>query len=261
MIDASLIPFILPMFLASMTFWLSLVGICAYLAFKKWRRTDPFWKQQMLYLWLGSAFVFVGDLLHTVAYSISLINGDIGGTIHIQGSPFELWTFVVALECIVFMIYYALWTPFIVARYQGGRYEIRDKSMIVMAVMAVILVLPGLKPNAFGIYTQTYDLALWAPHTALYFVFALMTIHKLAKSSKEAISRSSEVAIQEQERALFMVTICFVFSFVFYGLTLALLPLNPLFGSIMAIKTFAYCIAFYTLIRKVVMITPNIGSS
>jgi len=63
--------------LSVMTVWLSLVAVVARL------------RKQMLYVWLGSMIVFLGDLLHTIALSIRIHSGDPVGSITILGVPFE----------------------------------------------------------------------------------------------------------------------------------------------------------------------------
>lgn len=243
---------------ALMIFWLGFVIVSAVTAFLKWQNTNDFLKKQMFYLWMGAAFVFTGDMLHTVAFTVSNYTGNPTGPVEIFGTTFEFRTFAMFFDSLVFMIYYALWALFIVARYQHGQFKTYDKTSIGLAVAAIFLILPGAVPNALGIYTLEYNIAIWAPHTFLFIVFGAMTVWKLIKCSRNALSQTSDQTIQTQERALFAVGIGFSFSFLFFTLTLALIPFNNMFGLFMIPKTFAYMVAFFSLIKGVIMPTPEI---
>ena len=240
-----------------MTLWLVLVATAAVLAFKKWQKTYDFLKKQMFYIWLGGTFVFTGDLLHTIGYTISAYNGSPTGLLELFGRPFESRTFSLFFDGLVFMVYYLLWAFFIVARYQQGQFNNRDKTTVGLAIGAIILMLPGAVPNAFGIYTLKYDIAIWAPHIILFLIFGLMTVWKLTRCSTHALAQASDDLIKTQERALRTIGISLLFSFLFFILTLALLPFNEMFGLFMIPKTFAYMVAFTYLIKGVILPIPT----
>ena len=106
-----------------MTLWLSLVAVSAVLAFQKWHKTKGSLKRQMFYLWLGATIVFIGDFLHTIAGTISTYTNKATGPIHVLGTIFELRTFAMFFDALVFMVYYTLWALFIVTRYQQGLFK------------------------------------------------------------------------------------------------------------------------------------------
>jgi len=236
--------------------WLSLVVVSGIMAFKKWQKTNRSQKKQMFYFWFGALFVFIGDSLHTISATISAYTGDPTGPIQVLGKIFEFRTFAMFFDGVVFMVYYALWALFIVDRYQQGRFNAYDKTSLALAVLAILLLLPGAVPNALGIYTLEYDIAIWSPHMVLFVVFGVMTVGKLIRNSRRFGGQASDGTIQIQERALFIMGISFVFSFLFFILSLALIPINPKFGMFMIPKTFAYMTAFIYLIKGVIRPAP-----
>ena len=239
-----------------MIVWLVFVAASGVLAFHKWKQQDGQPRKQMFYLWLGPVFVFIGDLLHTVAYTINVATGSPTGSINLFGSEFESQTFAYFFDGLIFMIYYALWSLFIVARYQEGRFQTYDKITVSLAVLAMLLILPGAIPNAFGIYSIDYDIAIWSPHMLLFVIFGLMTVGKLIRCSRVARAHATDRTTATQERALHIIGISFVFSFFFFTLTLALIPVNPMFGMFMIPKTFAYMTAFFYIIKGVIQPMP-----
>ena len=54
-----------------MVLWLTLVAVSGVLAYQKWQKTTGAIRAQLLYLWVGATIVFVGDLLHTIAFTVS----------------------------------------------------------------------------------------------------------------------------------------------------------------------------------------------
>lgn len=237
--------------------WLSLVAIAAVLAFKKWQRTKDFLKRQMFYLWLGATIVFIGDSLHTIADTISTYTNSPTGPLQILGTIFEFRTFAMAFDVLVFIVYYTLWALFIVTRYQQNQLESRDKITIGLAIVAMVLILPGLVPNALGIYTLEYNITIWAPHIIFFIIFGVMTVWKLIRCSRHALTQTSDPLVQTQERSLSITGIGFACSFLFFILSLALIPLNEKFGMFMIPKTFAYMLAFIYLIKGIKLSTPK----
>jgi hypothetical protein len=239
-----------------MAVWLVLVAIAGVSAFKKWGRLNGLARQQFFYLWLGPLFIFIGDLLHTIAYTISASSGSPTGVINVLGVAFELQTFAYFYDGLIFMIYYSLWALFIVARYQQGEFQRYDKITLGLALLAMLCILPGAVPNAFGLYTIDYDISLWSPHMLLFVIFGLMTVGKLIRCSRSARAQTPDPLHAVQERALNSIGICLVFSFLFFVLTLALIPVKPIFGLFMIPKTFAYMAAFVYIITGVIRPMP-----
>jgi hypothetical protein len=241
---------------ALMLIWLVLVAVSGVLAFQKWKHLSGQARKQMLYLWLGPVFIFIGDLLHTIAYTVTVYTASPTGSINILGTIFELQTFAYFYDGLIFMIYYSLWSLFIVARYQQGQFKRYDKVTLGLASLAMLCILPGAVPNAFGIYTINYDISLWSPHMLLFVIFGLMTVGKLIRCSRSARAQTTDRVTALQERALNIIGVCFVFSFLFFVLTLALIPVKPIFGLFMIPKTFAYMTAFVYIIKDVIRPMP-----
>ena len=84
-----------------------------------------------------------------------------------------------------------------------------------MALTAALLILPGMAPNAFGIFTLEYDIAIWSPHMLLFIVFGPWTVWQLAALSQAAAAELPDPAVQGQERALTKFCYCLYFSFLF----------------------------------------------
>jgi hypothetical protein len=238
--------------------WLSFVAVSASAAFKKWNRTQGAMRLQMCCLWIGSAIVFAGDLLHLIGGTISTYTGDPTGPVQVAGVIFEFRTFSMFFDALVFIVYYTLWILFIVTRYQQGVFQYYDKISTGLAVAAMVLILPGVIPNALGIYSVKYIIAIWAPHITLFIIFGGMTVYKLIGCARAAIARASDPLIRTQEAALFRTGIGFAFSFLFFFLSLSLMPVNELFGMFMIPKTFAYMFAFYHLINGVIAPVPEL---
>jgi hypothetical protein len=241
-----------------MMVWLSFVAVSASAAFKKWSRTQGAMRVQMCCLWIGSAIVFAGDLLHLIGGTISAYTGTATGPVQVAGVIFEFRTFSLFFDALVFIVYYTLWILFIVTRYQQGVFQSYDKISTALASAAMILILPGAVPNALGIYTLQYDIAIWAPHIILFIIFGSMTVSKLIICARTALARASAAPIRTQEAALFRTGTGFAFSFLFFFLSLSLMPVNELFGMFMIPKTFAYMFAFYHLITGVIAPVPEL---
>ena len=240
-----------------MLLWLSFVVVSGVVAFRKWKTTGGSGKVQMLYLWIGAAVVFTGDFLHTIAATISAYTANATGPIHVLGTVFEFRTFAMFFDALVFMVYYTLWALFIVNRYQKGIFKAHDKISVSLAALAILLILPGAVPNALGIYTLEYDIAIWSPHIILFMIFGLMTVYKLIRCSRYALTQSADPVVQTQEKALSRTGMGFAFSFLFFFLSLALLPINETFAMFMIPKTFAYMYAFFHLITGVLLPTAE----
>jgi hypothetical protein len=240
-----------------MILWLCLVAGSVVLAFQKWQKTRNFLKKQMFYLWVGGAIVFIGDSLHTIAATIAGYTGNPTGPIAVLGSIFEFRTFAMFFDALVFMIYYALWALFIVVRYQQGQFESYDKVSVGLAMAAMVCILPGVVPNALGIYTLQYNIAIWAPHIILFIIFGMMTVMKLITSSRYALKQTTDPIIQIQERSLSITGIGFAFSFLFFTLHMAFSTLNAKTGMFMILKTFAYMLSFVYLVKGVILPTPK----
>ncbi len=240
-----------------MALWLTFVAVAGILAYQQWQKTSGTIRTQFLYLWVGSSIVFIGDLLHTIAFTVSTYTGNPTGPVPLLGSIFEFRTFAMFFDALVFMVYYALWALFIVSRYQQGKRTPYDTMTFGLAVTAMVLLLPGAVPNALGVYTLEYTIAIWAPHIILFIVFGVMTVGKLIRCSRHALKQATDPAIQARERALSIAGIGFACSFLFFTLFLLLTTFNSEPGIFMILKTFAYMIAFFYLIKGFILSPAN----
>jgi len=234
---------------AIMVIWLGMVIYSGILAVKAWRCAEGLLKRQMLYLWLGPVFVVAGDFIHSIAFTVAKYTGDQTGPIAVGGSVFEFRTFAMFVDGLAFILYYGLWALFVVARYRGGVFSRLDRVLTGMAAAAAVLILPGAVPNALGIYSLEYDIAIWSPHMALFIVFGPVTVWQLMRLSQHAAAQATESSVQAQERALTRMCYFLFASFAFFALTLSLIPFNVKFSMFMIPKTFAYMTAFYFLIK------------
>ena len=112
-----------------MFLWLALVAVSGVIAWRKWQGTNGAVRTQLLYLWVGAAIVFIGDFLHTIAFTVSTYTGVPTGPVPVLESVFEFRTFAMFFDAMVFMAYYALWALFIVSRYQQGSLALYDKEI------------------------------------------------------------------------------------------------------------------------------------
>ena len=236
-----------------MALWLAFVVVSGALAYRRWQKTTGAIKTQLLFLWVGAAIVFIGDFLHTIAFTVSAYTGNPTGPVHILGVVFEFRTFAMFFDGLVFMVYYLLWALFIVSRYQQGKFAAYDRVILVLAVIAIVLLLPGAVPNALGVFSLDYNIAIWAPHIILFIVFGVMTVMKLIGCSRYSFQQTSDPTTRIQERALSIVGIGFAFSFLFFTLFLLLTTLNSEPGIFMILKTFAYMVSFFHLIKGFIL--------
>ena len=240
-----------------MALWLAFVAVSGVLAYQRWRNQTGAIRTQLLFLWVGATIVFAGDLLHTIAFTVSTYTDNPTGPVTILGSIFEFRTFAMFFDALVFMVYYALWALFIVSRYQQGKTASYDKVSLSLAVTAMVLILPGAVPNALGVYTLDYNIAIWAPHIILFIIFGVMTVLKLISCSRRTYKIATDPGIQTQERALSIAGIGFAFSFLFFTLFLLLNTLNSEPGIFMILKTFAYMTAFFYVIKGFILSVPE----
>jgi hypothetical protein len=232
-----------------MIIWLGMVICSGIIAFKVWRRAVGQLKRQMFYLWIGPIWVVIGDFIHSIAFTVAKYTGDPTGPIPVMGSVFEFRTFAMFFDGLAFILYYGLWALFVAARYRHGVFILSDRVRILMAITAAILLLPGMVPNALGIYSLEYDIAIWSPHMLLFIIFGPWAVWELLQLSRATAAEASDLVVQAQEQALSRFCCCLLFSFLFFALTLSLRPLNEKFSLFMIPKTFAYMSAFYYLIK------------
>ena len=240
-----------------MALWLALVAVSGVLAYQRWRNKTGAIRTQLLYLWVGATIVFAGDLLHTIAFTVSTYTDNPTGPVTILGRVFEFRTFAMFFDALVFMVYYALWALFIVSRYQQGKPASYDKVTLGLAVAAMVLILPGVVPNALGVYTLNYNIAIWAPHIILFIIFGVMAVLKLITCSRRTYKEATDPVIQTQERALSIAGISFAFSFLFFTLFIFLNTFNSEPGIFMILKTFAYMTAFFYIIKGFIISIPE----
>jgi hypothetical protein len=233
-----------------MIIWLGMVICAGTIAFKVWLHAGGGLKRQMFYLWIGTVLVVIGDFIHSIAFTVAKYTGNPTGPIQVMGSVFEFRTFAMFFDGLAFILYYGLWALFIAARYRQGILTLADKVRSGMALAAAFLLLPGMIPNAFGIYSLEYDIAIWSPHILLFIIFGPWTVWELSHLSRIASAEAHDPVVKEQERALTKFCYCLYFSFLFFALTLSLRPINEKFSLFMIPKTFAYMAAYYFLIKE-----------
>ena len=190
-----------------MVLWLTLVAVSGVLAYQKWQKTTGAIRAQLLYLWVGATIVFVGDLLHTIAFTVSTYTDNPTVPVTILGSIFEFRTFAMFFDALVFMVYYALWALFIVSRYQHGKRASYDKVSLGLAVTAMVLILPGVVPNALGVYTLEYNIAIWAPHIILFIVFGVMFQACLQTSIRPGNTNTGKGVVNYRNRICFLILV------------------------------------------------------
>lgn len=158
----------------------------------------------MFYLWFGGLLVFAGDLVHTIAFTITIYTGDPKGTAEIADKMFEVPTFAMFFDGLIFMVYYFLWSLLIVDRYQKDKFYIYDKAVFTMAFTAMTHILPGAVPNDFGIYTLEYNISIFSPRSFLFVIFGLMTVVKLVHQSGNAIKAANDSVIARRGNISFL---------------------------------------------------------
>ncbi len=244
---------ILPLWIL-MIIWLSLVVYISILSYYKIQVTTGNIRKQMKYIFYGMVLIFIGDSIHTIGFTYKAVTGNKNGTINIFGANFQLSSFSLWFDGTIFIIFYLIFEYFIITRYQDTELYTIDKWIIGMAITSIILILPGIIPNAFGIYTQEYIIAAYSPHEILFMIFGILVVFKLINHTQFTICKTDDEIIKEQEHYLQITGYSLIFSFLFFLLTLTHLPMSPLFGMFMIPKTIAYFISFYYLSKAIKII-------
>ena len=229
-----------------MIIWLLLVFVTMVSAYGKTKSSEGLERKQYLYIAVMSILVILGDSLHTVADTLRILTGDPTGPIAVLGGTYPLRTFAMFFDTLMFMLFYLLWHLIVVARYEEGKMQRYDQAVIGLAVLGIITVLPTALVDIFPL---EYTISIIAPHNLLFMAFGALFVIKLIQKSREQLTAHPE---SKKERALQFIGISFVFSFIFYFLTLALLPVSTVFGYFMIPKTVAYLVAYYFILTGVV---------
>jgi len=225
-----------------MFFWLSLVIITLILVYKKYRyvKKDSL-KKQFSYLVAGFAIIFIGDLIHTIGLDISIALNDNTGSITIFGNTFAFQSFALFFDSFAFILFYVLWELFIVERYKDGKLAVLDKVILVIAVITLFSILFA---PFYTMSEHNYTVLIYAIHNIGFILFGLLTVLNLLFNSQKRLNNNIN---GREERSLNLAAWGFVVSFIFFVLTLALLPINSKFGMMMVPKTFAYAFSLISL--------------
>jgi hypothetical protein len=226
-----------------MAIWLSLVAIVAFYAIKKANISEGFRKIQFLLLSLGTIVVFIGDFIHTIGLDIGLIKGDAGLINLSSWGTIETQSLALFLDSLVFIFYYAMWALIISFRYQEGKFTLYDKIVLGLASFSFLTALFSPYINISGI---NYIVSIYSLHMLSFVIFGIMTVAKLIFTTNR--TKKQESKYQKEEKLLNITGWGFIFSFLFFVLTLGLIPLNTKFGMFMIPKTFAYMVSFISLV-------------
>ncbi|MHA1414895.1 MAG: hypothetical protein ACTSRR_01400 [Candidatus Heimdallarchaeaceae archaeon] len=186
----------------------------------------------------------MGDLLHTISSDINIANRENSGAVGLLGGTFEIHTFTLFFDGLAFIIFYMMWYLFIIYRYQEGKLKKYDKIVLTLAILSIIFILasPYIDSNIID-----YDVAWFSPHVILFTIFGIMVVGKLMYETNK---RKSEE--EKDEKFLYLTSWGFVVFFLFFILTLVLIPIDSAFGMMMIPKTFAYAFALITLNKGLV---------
>jgi len=227
-----------------MFLWLSLVAVTIVILFKKINHSEKNEKKPYVYLFFGFIIIFLGDLLHTIGSDINIANPENFGTVGLLGGTFEIHTFTLFFDGLAFIIFYMMLHFFIVYRYQKGELKRYDKVVLTLSTLSIVFILasPYIESNIID-----YEVAWFSPHIILFTIFGIMVVGKLMYETNKR--KSGE---EKEEKFLYLTSWGFVVSFLFFILTLVLLPINSAFGMMMIPKTFAYTFALISLNKGLV---------
>lgn len=237
---------LLPTFIL-MAFWLSLVGVTGFLAYKKKKQaSSELLRKQLNFISISSIPVIVGDLAHTAGFAMSVIKSSDAGPISIFGTTFPLRNFAMPFDLIMFSFFYLLFFLFAITRYQDWNFKIFDKILVGFFALTVVALLPCL--FVYNI-SMDYTLLIYSPHMLLFIGTSLIAVSKLVRLSRDEFKRSDD----EKDKNIMKVGVMFIVSFVFFIGTIALLPLDSRFGMLMIPKTFAYIAAYFYILKGFVL--------
>ncbi|MHA1853500.1 MAG: hypothetical protein ACTSUF_08320 [Candidatus Heimdallarchaeaceae archaeon] len=228
-----------------MSVWLSLVAYTIYSAYRKAKFEKDLNRKRQFNL-IGTAFViiFFGDLMHTIGFSVKSQQSETTASIlTLFGKTLSIYEASLFIDGLAFVIFYAMWEIFLVLRYNNGNYKAYDKIILGLVIASIVFYL-------FAPYYENsvvaYEVLIYSPHVLCFLIFGLMVVGKLIVQSFKNKEATDEI-IKLEERSLYITAWAFVFSFIFFILTLALLPINSKFGMMMIPKTAVYMVALISL--------------
>lgn len=148
------------------------------------------------------------------------------------------------IDGLAFIFYYTMWTFVLSSRYQEGKLFLYDKITLGIASFSMLTALMSPYISITGI---NYVIAAYSLHMLSFAIFGLMVVGKLIYKSNKA--RKIDSQYKAEEKLLLITGWGFVASFLFFILTLALLPIDSMFGLFMIPKTLAYMVSFGAIIK------------
>lgn len=228
-----------------MSLWLALVLTTATLLAKRRKLLDGTAKKSYGFLFEAFVIIFIGDFLHTIGavLNVAFENGK-ADQLNIFGGTAKIYSFTLFFDGLAFILFYLMWAFFVIYRYQEGKYTTYDKIVVIVGLLAIFFMLtsPYIETNA----VPYYEVAWYGPHMILFVLLGGMVVGKLMT---ESYKRKKTGENQSEEKYLFLTAWGFVFSFVFFILTIVLLPIDTSYGMFMIPKTFAYAFALICLIK------------
>ncbi len=237
---------LLPTFIL-MGFWLSLVGVTGFWAYKKKKEASfELLKKQFNFIYLSSILVIIGDLVHTAGFTMSVTKGSESGPISLFGTTFPLRNFALPFDLIMFSLFYLLFFLFTIARYQDWGLKRSDKILIGLFGLTIVALVPCLFVYDISI---DYMLSIYAPHMLLFIGVSLIAITKMIRSSRAEFKIDGD----EKDKNMMMAGIMFTISFIFFTGTITFLPFDSRFGMLMIPKTFAYIAAYFYILKGFIL--------
>jgi len=225
-----------------MSLWLSLLIITIIFAYKKYSKTEEKnIKSQFLILLIAFTIIFFGDLVHTIGLDISISLNDPLGTLTIFNGSFAFQKFALFFDNFAFIIFYTIWELFVIQRYKNNKLDWIDTIILILATIAIFSILFS---PFYTLVNINYIVAIYAIHNIAFIIFGLLTVLNLLLNAK---NKMKSEPTRKDEKSLYLVAWGFIISFLFFILTLALLPINNKFGMMMIPKTFAYAFSLISL--------------
>lgn len=230
--------------------WLIPLYIAMITAFRKYfAETNQNLKKQYFFIGFTFLTLAIGDVFHGLGMYLQLATNNKLAPVQLFGSTIYIEPISLIFDSVMVTLFYMFWQFFMVWRYQNEKLLNIDYVLLLMAFIRLVMIF--MPYNWWGLTPPPGELNLRPIHNTFFILFGLIVVIRTMLYSRDAKKVSEDPVIQKQEYAIFLTGFCFIISFLFYTLTIALIPINPAAGMLMIPKTFAYIAAIIIIYKDI----------
>jgi len=230
--------------------WLIPLYIAMITAFKRYRaESESNKKQQFLFIGLTFLTLAIGDVFHGIGMYLQLATNNTLAPVQLFGTTIYIEPISLIFDSVMVTLFYIFWQMFMIWRYQNEKLHNIDYVLLIMALIRLVMIF--MPYNWWGLTAPPGELNLRPIHNAFFIAFGLIVVARTMLYARATENTVEDATIKKQEHAIFLTGICFILSFAFYTLTIALIPIMPAAGMFMIPKTFAYMAAVIIVYKDI----------